>query len=57
MELDFCFERLCVISVFYAVLSHLMSLLKALHRSYVNCNDFHKHERLFMIVVQQVLKR
>ena len=29
-------------------------LLKTLHCSYVNCNEFHKHERLFVILVQQV---
>ena len=26
------------------------------HCGYVNCNEFHKHERLFMIMVQQVSK-
>ena len=33
-----------------------MFLLKTLHCSYVNFNEFHKHDRLFMIMVQQVPK-
>ena len=35
----------------------LTFLLKIFHFNYVNCNEFHQHERLFMIVVQQVPKR
>ena len=60
MEPDICFERLgeiWEISIFYAVLSPLMFLLKTLHPSYVNCNEFHKHEIVFMIMVQQVPRR
>ena len=45
------------IPVFYAVSPPLTFLLKTLHCSYVNCNGFHKHERLFLIMVQQVPKR
>ena len=52
-----CFGRLDKISVFYAVLPPLTFLLKTLHCSYVNCDGLHKHERLLMIMVQQVLKR
>ena len=54
---QFCFRRLDEISVFCGVPPPLTFLLKTLHCSYVNCNGFHKHERLFMIVVQQVPKR
>ena len=60
MEPDICFERsgeIREISIFYAVLSPLMFLLKTLHSSYVNFNEFHKHERVFMIMVQQVPRR
>ena len=52
-----CFERSDEISVFYAVPPTQTFLLKTLHCSYVNCNRFHKHEKLFMIKVQQVPKR
>ena len=40
----------------YAVPPPLTFLLKTLHFSCVNCKGFHKHERLFMIMVQQVPK-
>ena len=53
----FCFERSEEISVFYAVYPPLMFLLKTLHCTYVNCNRFHKRERLFLIVVQQLPRR
>ena len=53
----FCFGRLDEFTVFYAVRPPLTFLLKTLHCSYVNCNGFHKRERLFMIMVQQVPKR
>ena len=32
----------------------LTFLLKTLHKSYVNCNKFYKHEILFMVMVQHV---
>ena len=48
----FCFGRLDKLSVFDAAPPPLTLLLKRLHCSYVNCNEFHKHERLFMIMVQ-----
>ena len=47
----FHFGRLEEISVFYAVPPPLTFLLKTLHCSYVNCTEFHKHERSFMIMV------
>ena len=53
----FRFERLDEISALYAVRPRLTFLLKTLHCSHVNCNEFHKHERIFMIMVQQVPKR
>ena len=53
----FCFGRLDEFTVFYAVPPPLTFLLKTLHCSCVNCNGFHKRERLFMIMVQQVPKR
>ena len=53
----FGFGRLDELSVFYAVPPPLTFLLKKLHCSYLNCNRFHKHERLSMIMVKQVPKR
>ena len=53
----FWFGRLDEISVFYAMPPPLTFLLKTLHCNYVNCNGFHKHERLLTIMVQQVPKR
>ena len=53
----FRFGKLYGISVFYVVPPPLTFLLKTLYCSYVNCKEFHKHERLFMIMVQEVPKR
>ena len=54
---NFYFERLKEISLFYAAPPLLTFLSKKLHCSYVNCNEFNKHERLFMIIVQHIPKR
>ena len=51
------FGRLDKIPVFHAVSPPLMFLLKSLHCSYENYNEFRNHERLFIIMVQQVLQR
>ena len=53
----FCLGRLDEFTIFYALPPPLTFLLKTLHCSCVNCNGFHKSERLLMIMVQQVPKR
>ena len=50
-------DSLCEITVSYAVSPSLIFSVETLHCSYVNCKGFHKHEKLFMIMVQQLLKR
>ena len=56
-QVRFLFGRLVEISMFYIVSPPVTFLLKTLLCCYVNCNEFHKHEKLFMIMVQQVPKR